>query len=120
MSIFTEWIRSIGSSGHSALARVKPEGSEETKSLKIYTVLGTPEDDLLQTWMTTADDPHHGAFFHGLTTIDYFAIWKVVSDRQGQLLDVDTWTDVPFPLAMVVFGTVKDPDPEADENAPTP
>lgn len=124
MSIFTEWIRAIGgtgTAGHSALARVKPEGSTGTTSLKIYTMPGTPEDEQLATWMATPDDPHHGAFFHGLTTIDYFAIWKVVSDKETHALkDVNDWTSVPFPLAMVVFGKVTDPNPEVDENAATP
>ncbi|HEV3458098.1 MAG TPA: hypothetical protein VHG32_16145 [Thermoanaerobaculia bacterium] len=123
MSIFTEWIRSINGSGppsgHSAIARVRPAGQNGDKTLKIYTLPGTPEDTLLEQWKTAGTaEPHHGAFFYGLTTIDYFAIWKTVTDKQHNPRDVPDWTNVPFPLAMVVFGSVDDPNPEADEGGP--
>jgi hypothetical protein len=125
MSIFSEWIRAINSAnpttGHSAIARVKPEGLDGPRTLKIYTLPGTKEDDELEQWRKDWNDaqgegePHHGAFFHGLTTIDYFALWKTVTDPDGNQLTLKEWTEVKFPLALVVYGTVDDPNPEADE-----
>ena len=46
MSVFSEWIRAVDSSdpneakGHSALARVKPTGSTDFKTIKVYTLPG--------------------------------------------------------------------------------
>ena len=124
MAIFPDWIRAIDrdnptTSGHSALVRVKPEGSDRTRTLKIYTMPGTPEDEKLRQWLADweagGEENHHGAFFHGLTTIDYFQIWKAITNRAGDLEEVADWKDVDFPLAMVVYGTVADPDPEEHE-----
>jgi hypothetical protein len=120
-SIYSEWIRAINTAagvfgGHSAIARVKPKGTNASRTLKIYTLPGTPEDALLESWRKEwkggEGDPHHGAFFHGLTTIDFFALWKTVTNSAGVPLAVSKWTEVDFPLAMVVFGSVPDPDPE--------
>ncbi len=122
MSIFSEWIRSVdhldAAKGHSALARVKPAGSSKNVTLKIYTLPGTAEDQQLATWQqdweNNQEEPHHGAYFHGLTTIDHFSVWKTVTNSQGQKLAVSDWKEVKFPLAMVVFGAVPDPDPNED------
>ena len=109
MSVFTDFIRELSNGGHSAIVRVTPEDSGP-KTLKIYTYPGTAEDDELASFMGS-DDPHHGTSYHGMNTFDYFAIQKTVTDLDGNFLDLDEWTEVAFPMAMVVFGAKEDPDP---------
>lgn len=41
---------------------------------------------------------------HGLFTYDYFAIAKVVHPRGQDWQKMKEWTNVPFPLAFIVFG----------------
>lgn len=110
LSVFTEWIRQLSNTGHSAIVRVRPEGMGY-RTLKIYTYPGTPADALLASFMGSAD-PHHGAYLHGMLTFDYFSIIKTLRNQDGSWKSVPEWTEVPFPLALVVFGGKEDPDPE--------
>jgi len=111
MSVFSDWIRRLEHGGHAAIVRVRPEGIGP-QTLKIYTYPGTPEDDLLDRQRTETEDTHLGTYFHGMMTFDYFAIVRTVRNRDGTWKTVDDWTEVPFPMALVVFGTKEDPDPE--------
>lgn len=110
MSIFTEWIRELSNGGHSAIARVSPEGMGP-ETLKIYTYPGTAEDTLLASKMASTD-PHFGTYLHGMMSFDYFSIVKALRTQQGDWIDFDGWKEVAFPLALVVFGSKEDPDPE--------
>ena len=105
MSIFTEWIRELSNGGHSAIVRVRPEDLGP-RTLKIYTYPGTTEDNLMASLMS-GTDTHHGTFFHGMMTFDYFNIVRTIED----LNDGSEWAEIDFPLALVVFGSKVDPDP---------
>jgi hypothetical protein len=131
MSVFSEWIRAVDSSdvteskGHSAIARVKPGDAEEFHTVKVYTIPGTAEDNELRKWgeewrkhkagQLADAKPHHGVFYYGVTTIDFYSIAKAVRDINMKFTFPKKWTAVEFPLAMVVYGTPADADPENDE-----
>lgn len=113
LSVFDEFIRELGTGGHSALTRVRPE-NRPFETLKIYTYPGTAADDLIHSFDESAD-PQHGTFLHGMMTFDYFSIVRTVRTREGVFLPLTNWTEVPFPLAMVVFGEKEDPNPDEHE-----
>ena len=107
-----EWIKKI-KGGHSAIARVTPP-EEGTYSLKIYTMEGTPGDDLLESLKTK--EVERRIYLHGLLTYDYFAIVRAARSQNGTWLKIPKWKRVNFPLALVVFGEVTGlSDPEEDE-----
>ncbi len=103
-SIYRQWVRKING-GHSAIARVSPAG-RGPYTLKLYTYEGTPEDKLLQD-ISERNGPQRRLYFHGMFTYDYFSIVKVLRDRDGNWHNVSSWTEVPFPLAFVIFGETK-------------
>jgi len=92
-----------GHGDHSAIAWVTV-GDNGPYSLKIYTYRGTPEDDAVAEIAQgiRADRTLH---LHGLITYDYLAIVRTVQDKNRNWLpEIDAWTEVPHPLALVVFG----------------
>jgi hypothetical protein len=103
-TINPRWVRRI-SGGHSAIARVSP-GGEGSYSLKLYTYVGTREDNLLAN-IAQGREPSRRLYFHGMFTYDYFSILRAVRDADGTWLPVTDWTEVRFPLAFVVFGETR-------------
>lgn len=104
-NIPTQWIQDVGK-GHSAIARESSDG-ESTDSLKIYTLAGTDID----TWLAALKTNKHQQrkIVLWLFTYDYFAIQKVLFDRDtNKWLRPTDWTDVPFPLAFVVYGETEE------------
>lgn len=102
-SINPEWVRKI-SGGHSALARVY-SGDAGPFTLKLYTYESTSEDRLLEE-ISDGRDTGRGLYLHGMLSYDYFSILKTVRDRERNWLDAPEWTEVRFPLVLVVFGRV--------------
>lgn len=109
-SVFDEWIRRLGNGGHSALMRVRPEGMP-LRTLKLYTYPGTAIDDIIESYLASAE-VHQGGVVHGMLTFDYFSIVRTIRSRTGEWLPVTDWAEVKFPLALVAFGAKSDPDPE--------
>jgi hypothetical protein len=66
---------------------------------------GTPEHALLND-IGRGHEADCRLYFHGMLTYDYFSIAKTVRDRDGHWLDPADWTEIKFPLALVVFGEV--------------
>jgi len=100
-SVRSDWIRSHDG-GHSAIARVSPDGESRT-TLKLYTLTGSEADSWLQD-IEDGNESSERKFLHGLFTYDYFSIIKAVRTEQGDwCLDSD-WRQVKYPLAFVVFG----------------
>lgn len=102
-SINPDWVRKI-SGGHSALARVF-SGDAGPFTLKLYTYDNTPEDRLLEE-ISEGRDTGRRLYLHGMLSYDYFSILKTLRDREGHWHDVPDWTQVRFPLVLVVFGKV--------------
>ncbi len=101
----TQWIENVGQ-GHSAIARESSNG-EQLDSLKIYTLAGTDID----TWLAALKTNGHQErkIVLGLFTYDYFAMQKVLFDRDTkQWAKPADWTDIPFPLAFVVYGEAEE------------
>jgi hypothetical protein len=96
-----DWVREIGG-GHSAIARVSPDGQSLT-TLKIYTLSGSDADKWLAD-LRQGNQDFTRKFLHGMFTYDYFSIVKTVRRTDGTWLKPDKWTKVEFPLAFVVFG----------------
>jgi hypothetical protein len=59
-----------------------------------------------------ARNPNRRLYFHGMLTYDYFSVLKTVRDKDGNWLDPMDWTEVRFPLALVVFGEVAQEEDE--------
>jgi hypothetical protein len=97
-----QWIHSI-TGGHSAIARVSPDG-QTTVTLKIYSLSPSAVDTWLGAAKGSPDNSAAGKFLHGLFTYDYYAIEKVVHPRSKPWQLMNEWVSVPFPLAFVVFG----------------
>jgi len=103
-SVNPDWIRKIDG-GHSAIARVSPDGKSRT-TLKIYTLSGSDADK----WLAEVKKQGQGSerrFLHGMFTYDYYSIVKSIRTRDGNWLKPDQWTQVEFPLAFVVFGAAQ-------------
>jgi len=101
------WIRAT-TGGHSAIARVSADGTTRV-SLKIYTLAGTVIDTWLAGLMSPAGQPStippDRSLIHGVITYDYFAMIRVLHPVGASAwLQPTDWTDVPFPLAFVVYG----------------
>jgi len=100
-NIPTQWIDDVGQ-GHSAIARASTDG-ESTNSLKIYTLAGSDID----TWLGALKQNKHQQrkIVLGLFTYDYFAMQKVLFNRTTKKwAQPADWTEIPFPLAFVVYG----------------
>jgi hypothetical protein len=101
------WIRDTGG-GHSAIARVSADGTTR-ESLKIYTLAGTKADDWLAGLMpppgTAPKINKDHILIHGVLTYDYFAMIRELHDQGAPTWKHPaTWTDIPFPLAFIVYG----------------
>lgn len=93
-----------GRGDHSAIAWVTV-GAYGPYSLKIYTYRGTPEDDSVAQ-IAQGIRPDRILHLHGLITYDYLGIIRAAQDKNRDWLpEIDSWTEVPHPLALVVFGT---------------
>ena len=106
-SVPQEWIQKTGG-GHTAIARVSTDG-EDDLTLKLYTVEGSAADDWftrLKAGQPQLDDPR---LVHGILTYDYFSMVRAIGDSGGELGKPSTWTEVRFPLAMVVLGGTDTP-----------
>lgn len=100
------YVRSV-SGGHSALAQVWA-GEEGPYPLKLYSYAGRPEDDEIAAIGTAAnEEPEQTISYHGLLTVDYFSVLKTVRTAGGTWRALSSWTSVPFPLALVVYGHAK-------------
>lgn len=100
-NIPTQWIDDVGQ-GHSAIARASTDG-ESTNSVKIYTLAGSDID----TWLAALKQNKHQQrkIVLGLFTYDYFAMQKVLFNRTTKKwMKPADWTEIPFPLAFVVYG----------------
>ena len=100
-NVLTTTIRAVGA-GHSAIARVSPDGQSLT-TLKIYTLSPSVEDS----WLSQLTPNANGGarvLLHGLFTYDYFAIQRVVHPKGQDWQRPLDWVAVRFPLAFVVFG----------------
>lgn len=100
-NVLTSTIRSVGG-GHSAIARVSPDGQSLT-TLKIYTLSPSADDS----WLSQLTPNSNGGpriLLHGLFTYDYFAIQRVVHPKGEDWQRPLDWVPVHFPLAFVVFG----------------
>jgi hypothetical protein len=102
MSVPQEWIQKTNG-GHTAIARISTDGADDL-TLKLYSVEGSAADD----WLTRLKDGHpqldDPRLVHGILTYDYFAMIRAIGDSGGQLGKPEEWTEVKFPLAMVVLG----------------
>ncbi len=97
------YVRQVGG-GHSAIAQVWAVDGR-SHSLKLYTYSNTPEDASIAAIGTSGnDEPSQTLPLHGLLTVDYFSVLKTVRDQSGTWLSVPEWTEIRFPLALVVFG----------------
>jgi len=97
-----------GRGDHSAIAWVTV-GGYGPYSLKIYTYRDTPEDTAL-TEIANGTNASRVLHVHGMITYDYLAILRAVQDsNRNWLADISTWTQVPHPLSLVVFGTSQAP-----------
>ena len=47
------------------------------------------------------DDPR---LVHGVLTYDYFSMIRAIGDDSGELAKPADWTEVNFPLALVILG----------------
>jgi hypothetical protein len=106
-SLNPAWIRAM-TGGHTAIARVSADGSTRV-SLKVYTLGGTAIDDWLAGLMPAAGQPAtippEHILVHGVITYDYFAMIRVLHPQGSSGWQQPTdWTDVPFPLAFVIYG----------------
>jgi len=94
-------VRSVGG-GHSAIARVSPDG-QSIVTLKLYTLAPSEIDNWLAGLSNSSPTPNM-KLVHGLFTYDYFAFQKLLHPRGGEWRSLPDWTNVNFPLALVVFG----------------
>jgi hypothetical protein len=102
-----KWIKSLPGGGRTAIARVSLDGGSRT-TLKLYAFDGTWADDWLKSVQSSGKMDKKRVFLHGMFTIDYFSVVKVLRDQESQAWShPKEWTDVPFPLAFVVFGESK-------------
>lgn len=102
-NIPANWIQDVGH-GHSAIIRGSADG-ESMASLKIYTLAGSDID----TWLAALKQTGHQQrkIVLGLFTYDYFAMQKVLYDRATRTwAKPGEWTEVPHPLAFVVYGEI--------------
>lgn len=120
-----KWIRPT-EGGQSAIARVSVDGDKIT-TIRLYTMDGSEAD----AWLTKIKNeglPQKDQKVLGMITYDYFAIAKSVSSYDPQTdqrtwLKPDEWTEVKYPVALVLFGPTKitppdwisSPDEEAEE-----
>jgi len=98
----TEWIQATGG-GHTAVARVTANGST-TITLKLYAVAGTPTDEWfgrVKNGQQQLTDPQ---LVHGVLTYDYFAMVRAIGETNGALNKPSAWTEIRFPLALVILG----------------
>ena len=100
MLILGERVRGLPNGGHSALAVVAPKGLGP-RLLKIYTYEGTEEDAELA---GVGEDEQLTITLHGMNTFDFFNIVRTVTNSDGSFKDLPDWTEVRFPMALVVFG----------------
>ena len=100
-----EWIRSLDG-GHSAIARISPDG-ESTTTLKLYTLTGSEADSWLQGLMD-GNRSSQRVLLLGLFTYDYFSIVRAVRTKDGVWPQDQNWNRVDFPLAFVVFGQTEE------------
>ncbi len=100
-NVLASSVRKIGG-GHSAIARVSPDGQSLT-TLKLYTLSPSAVDQWLD-GAGNASGASSRVFLHGLFTYDYFAIQKVLHPQGQDWQKPMEWIPVRFPLALVVFG----------------
>jgi hypothetical protein len=101
-SVPQEWIQKTNG-GHTAIGRVSTDGSDDL-TLKFYAVEGSAADDWLDRLKAghpQLDDPR---LVHGILTYDFFAMVRAIGDSGGTLGRPTEWTEVKFPLALVVLG----------------
>ena len=104
-NIPAQFIQDVGN-GHSAIARESADG-ESTDSLKIYTLGGTDIDTFLA--QLKQSKKQQRKIVLGLFTYDYFAIQKVLFNPTTKVWSKPAdWTEVPFPLAFVVYGEMEE------------
>jgi hypothetical protein len=99
-----EWIRGT-TGGHSAIARISADGQSRT-TLKIYTLAPSEADQWLAKVMTQGTG-NKRKLVHGLFTYDYFSILKVIRKADGSFKKPQAWTEVSFPVALVLLGETK-------------
>lgn len=101
-----QYVRKVAG-GHSAIAQVWAVESRP-HSMKLYTYDGTKEDtDIASIGSSANEEPTEALPLHGLLTVDYFSVLRVLRDRNGNWISVPEWTPVRFPLAVVVYGRAK-------------
>jgi hypothetical protein len=110
-SLNPAWIRATGG-GHSAIARVSADGTTRD-SLKLYTLDGTAADTWLAGLMPVPGvlKPKISTkrvLVHGVLTYDYFAMIRELHDAGASTWKKPAaWTEIPFPLALIVYGQTK-------------
>jgi hypothetical protein len=103
-SLPQEWIRiASGGGGHTAIARVLANG-QDTLTLKLFALEGSEANAWLarvKDGKPSLDDPR---LVHGVLTYDYSQIFQTIGTAGGQLGTPTDWTEVKFPLALVLLG----------------
>jgi hypothetical protein len=101
-SLPPEWIQATGGR-HTAIGRVTANGSTTIK-LKLYGVAGTPTDNWFVRVKRGQQQLTDPKLVHAILSYDFFAMVRAIGEANGVLNKPVSWTEIKFPLALVILG----------------